>query len=103
VALVRPHLEFCNVAWSPKLEKNNKLIEGVLRRANQVVPGLKDVAYEQRLERMNITSMACRRTHGKLIETHKYTHSYYQNENLFTLDVEGITRGSSVLNKETKV
>jgi hypothetical protein len=23
VALVRPHLEFCDVAWSPKLEKEN--------------------------------------------------------------------------------
>ena len=93
VALVRPHHEFCNVAWSHKLEKDKKLIEGVLRKVTRVVPGFKGVAYEQRVERMKVSSMAYRRTRGDLIETYKYTHGYYRNETLFALDTEGITRG----------
>jgi hypothetical protein len=75
------------------LNLRKKIIEGVLRRATQVVPGFKDVAYEQRRERMNIPSMAYWRTRGDLTETYEYTHGYYRNENLFTLDMEGITRG----------
>jgi hypothetical protein len=93
IALVRPHLEFCNVVWSPRLEKDKKLIEGVLRRATKVIPGFKDVSYEQRLEKLKIPSMTYRRVRGDLIETYKYTHGYYRNENVFTLDTEKNTRG----------
>ena len=53
-ALVRPHLEFNNVAWSPRFQKDKNLIESVLRRASQLVPGLAELAYEKRLE-----SLAC--------------------------------------------
>ena len=34
-ALVRPHLEFGNCVWAPYLEKDNKLIESVLRSSNK--------------------------------------------------------------------
>ena len=47
VALVRPHLEFGNVVWSPRLEKDKKLVEGVQCRATKIIPGLKDLMYEQ--------------------------------------------------------
>jgi hypothetical protein len=37
--------------------------------------------------------MTYRRVRGDLIETYKYTHGYYRNENVFTLDTEKNTRG----------
>ena len=57
VALVRPHLEFGNVGGSPGLEKDKKLVEEVQRRATRSMPGLKDLTYEQRLEKMKLLSM----------------------------------------------
>lgn len=77
VALIRPHLEFGNVVWHPHLERDKKLVEGVLRRATKVIPGLKDLTYEERLKKMNIPSMTYRRTRGDLIEAYKYTHGLY--------------------------
>ena len=55
-ALVRPHLEFGNV-WSPRFQKDKKLIEGVLRRAKKLVPGLGNSDYSERLKCMNLPSM----------------------------------------------
>ena len=57
-ALVRPHLEFANVVWAPRLEKDKKLIESVLRRAAKTISGVKDLTYEELLQKMKIPSMA---------------------------------------------
>ena len=96
IAIVRPHLEFANVAWSPSLSRDQKLIEGVLRRATKVIPGMKDLSYEQRLEKMKIPSMAYRRVRGDMIEVYKYTHNLYKLEgSFFTVDNQSVTRGHS--------
>ena len=93
-ALVRPHLEFSNTAWSPMLEKDKALIEGVLRRATKIIPGLKDLPYEQRLKAMKLPSMSYRRIRGDLIETYKYTHDLYNvSSNLFEFNKCDRTRG----------
>ena len=94
VALVRPHLEFGNVAWSPGQRGDKNLIESVLRRASKNVPCLKELTYGQRLKKLNLPSMEYRRIRGDLIEVYKYTHDFYSvNQDLFQLDKDGITRG----------
>ena len=79
-ALVRPHLEFSNSVWSPRFEKDKKLIEGMLCRATKVIPGLKDKQYEDRLKRIEIPSMTYRRVRGDMIETYKFTQSLSSRE-----------------------
>ena len=94
VAIVRPHLEFGNVVWFPRYEKDKKLIEGVQRRATKIIPGLKDLSYEERLEKMKLPSLCYRRLRGDLIEAYKYTHGVYElTDELFELETRTNTRG----------
>ena len=78
VALVRLHLEVGNVVWSPRLEKDKKLVAEVQSRATKIIPGLKDLMHEQRLEKMKLPSMCYRRLRGDFIEVFKYTHNIYK-------------------------
>ena len=103
IAILLPHLEFGNVAWSPFLERDKKLIESVLRRATQVIPGLKDKEYEDRLKEMKIPSMTYRRVRGDMIEVYKYTHNIYKyklDNSILKLDNKSSTRGQT---RETKM
>ena len=93
-SLVRPHLEFSNVAWSPIFIKDQKLLEGVQRRATKLVPELKHLTYEERLQKMDLPSLYYRRNRGDMIEAYKYLHNYYSiNNNLLILHPNSTTRG----------
>ena len=70
-SMVRPHLEYANQVWSPRLEKHVTLIENVQRRATKLVPGLKDLDYEDRLKKLKLPTLAYRRLRGDLIEVYK--------------------------------
>ena len=102
-ALVRPHLEFANVAWSPRFQKDKNLIEGVLRRATKLVPRLTNLPYGERLKQLRLPSMQYRRDRGDMIETYKYVHGMYDVRSPLTSEEDSKTRGHSQKLKKIRV
>ena len=70
-SLVRPLLEYCIQAFNPYLKRDIDTLEKVQRRATKMVSGLKKVPYEERLKRLNLTTLKTRRIRGDLIEVFK--------------------------------
>jgi len=70
---VKPHLENCIQAWSPRLQKDIQYLESVQRAATKLVPCLWNLSYEKRLQALRLTSLWAydRRLTRDLIETYK--------------------------------
>ena len=92
-AIVRPHLEYCIQAWSPYLRKD--MLEKIQRRATKLIPGLRDLTYEERLKECGLTPLETRRLRGDQIEVFKILNGYENiDSNLFFQIKESkITRG----------
>ncbi len=58
--LVRPHLEYGNTIWCPKLKRVIKSLEAVQRRAMRMVPELAHLPYEARLQQLKLPSLVYR-------------------------------------------
>ena len=46
-AIVKPHFEYCIQAWNPHLRKDIDMLEKIQRRATKLIPGLRDLRYEE--------------------------------------------------------
>ena len=53
-SLLRLHLQYCVSIWYPLLKKDEKLIENVLRRGTQLIPGLYDKRHNERLAAIKV-------------------------------------------------
>ena len=73
-SFVRPHLEYGQVIWSPKLRKHANLVENVQRRATKIVSTCRNLSYEARLEQIGIPTIEYRRKVGDMIEIFKHLH-----------------------------
>ena len=69
--LVRPLIEYCVQVWSPHKQKHIDLLEGFQRRATKVVPGLRNMTYDERLKELGLLRLEDRRIRGNMIETYK--------------------------------
>jgi hypothetical protein len=81
-SLVRPHLEYGNVVWSPYHQGDIDMMERVQHRATRLVPGFSKLTYEERLKRMNLTTLKQRRQRGDMIEIYKYMNNKYSVDHL---------------------
>ena len=62
--IVRPHFEYCIQARSPYLRKYIDMLEKTQRRATKLIPGLRDLRYEERLRECGLTTLETRRLRG---------------------------------------
>ena len=87
-SLVRPQLEYAVQFWSPPLRKDVERLEAVQRRATKMIPSIRQLGYEARLESLNLYSLETRRLRGQLIETFKIFQGFTKVDysDLFTLN-----------------
>lgn len=96
-ALVRPRLEYCVQAWSPHLQKEIDMLEKVQRRAIRMINEFKGVNYEERLTRLNLTSLEARRMRSDIIQVLKILMGFdnMDRASFFTVSSKGL-KGSSL-------
>ena len=70
-AMVRPHLEYCSLVWSPYLKKDIQSIEKVQRRVTKMIPSISAINYEESLKRTGLISLENRRLRADLLEVFK--------------------------------
>ncbi len=67
LALVRPNLEYGQQASSPYLQRDIAVMERIQHLATNMVEGMRELPYEERLRRLNLFSLERRRLCGDLI------------------------------------
>ena len=66
-SVIRLRLEYAAVIWSPHEKKHIRKLERVQRAATKMTPELQDLPYEERLARMQLTTLEKRRERGDMI------------------------------------
>jgi ribonuclease P/MRP protein subunit RPP40 len=94
-SLVRPHLEYANVVWSPYRQKYIEGIEKVQKRATKLIVNNPGISYIDRLKKLNLPTLVYRRHRGDMIETFKIMHGLYNVDSTlhFILSHNVLTRG----------
>ena len=72
IVFVRPHLEYAASVWNPCAKKDIKSLEKVQRRVTKFPANMKNLKYEERLRRFNLTTLVERRERGDAIQFFKF-------------------------------
>ena len=93
--LIRPQLEYAAVIWSPHMKKHVKKLERVQRLGTRMIPGFKEVPYEERLKRLELTTLEERRVRGDMITMFKIVHGVdiLDREDLIKMSSSNYLRG----------
>ena len=94
-ALILPHLQYCVQFWSPALVKDINRLERVQARATKLIPELRHLSYESRLEKLGMPTLRTRRIKLDLVQAYKILHGFdnVDYKNYFTLN-ENCTRNN---------
>ena len=70
-SLVRPILEYCSTIWYPLYKYDIVEIEKVQRRATKLAPSIKELPYEERLKKLNLTTLYYRRNRADVLQVYR--------------------------------
>jgi ribonuclease P/MRP protein subunit RPP40 len=85
-AIVRPHLEYANVVWSPHHIMYIEELEKVQMRATKIIKQLNKCSYENRLRQLDLPTLRYRRIRGDMIEVYKLVHGLYDSSSCINLE-----------------
>ena len=71
LTFIRPYLEFAVPVWCPFLKGDIDMIEQVQQRATKLIPAIRNLSYENRLRKLELTTLKDRRLRGDLIQMFK--------------------------------
>ena len=71
------------------------MLEKIQRRATKLIPGLRDLRYEERLKECGLTTLETRRLRGDQIEVFKILNGYENIDSIIFFEIKQskITRG----------
>ena len=103
VSMIRPRMEYAAVVWSPHLKKHINKIERVQRMATKMIPELRELTYEERLEKLQLPTLHERRERGDLIAMFRNVKGLEKldRQDLFEQD-DGRTRGHEYKLKKSR-
>ncbi len=64
-SMIRPRLEYAALVWSPRLKKEIRKVERIQRTATKLPETLRDHTYEERLEKLGLTTLEKRKERGR--------------------------------------
>jgi len=79
--LVRPIVDYCIPVWRPNAKKDVKKLEKIQKRFTKMIDGCKKLSYEQRLNKLKLTSLEDRHYRADMIQVFKILN---ENCNIFT-------------------
>ena len=98
-SIVRPHLEYANQVWAPRLQRQIDSEENVHRTATKLIPGFDNLEYKERLKKLKLPTLTYRRLKDDLIEIFKIISQKYDPgvcEGFIDLREDSMTRGHSL-------
>ena len=75
--LVRSHIGYDNIVWSPFQKADSSLIENIQIKATDFIPEINKLDYQERLEMLNLPTLAYREFRCSTSKTNKILHSMY--------------------------
>ena len=92
--MIRPIVEYANAVWGPVYKTDQTKLEQVQRRATRLIPSLRHVPYQERLEKLGLHSLFYRRKRGDMISVFKMMTGRTTGRQLFDVfEQGGRTRG----------
>ena len=97
-SLLRLHLGYGNIIWSPFLKSDINLLENTQHRAIHFIPNTNKLSSHERLEKLDLPTSSYKRFCGSMIETFKTLHGYYDDNCVSSLFIfkDTITRGHNI-------